>query len=198
MPAAFTRKRERTEAEVKEEILNLLHIHEKQWYGILRSKLPEHYVEDAFGQVSLRLIEVLDQVDARTIKNPTAYIWRMCQNIAIDRLRKAATEARALVRYAALPQPAVEDDYKVLADERQRQMTLMGFLSKVLTERQLVAYVLRHGHDEELTGQEIARALNISYSLARKELSVAQKAVDEALDDPEVNQRLRDLLDDGR
>ncbi|MER6790243.1 sigma-70 family RNA polymerase sigma factor [Streptomyces sp. NPDC000658] len=196
MPAAFSRKRERTEAEVKEEVLSLLRTHETQWYGILRSKLPEYYVEDAFGQVSLRLTEILDQVDARTIKNPHAYIWRMCQNTATDRLRKAAAEARALVRYAALPQPAVEDDYKVFADERKK--ALVGFLSEVLTERQVVAYVLRHGDDSGLTGQEIAQALNISYSLVRKELSVAQKAVDEALDDPEVNQRLRDLLDDGR
>ncbi|MGW7256755.1 RNA polymerase sigma factor [Streptomyces sp. NPDC054834] len=192
---ALAGKRERTEAEAKAEILHRLHTGSRQWYAILRWKLPERYVEDVFGQVTVDLAERLEKIDARTIVNVDAYIWRVCRNAATDQLRRAAAEAVALVRLAALPQPAVDHSDEVLADERK--MITLGFLSEVLTERQAVAYTLRY-YDGGLSGPEIAEALGISHASVRKDLSVAQKAVEEALNDPEVNQRLRSLLEDGR
>ncbi|MFI1293699.1 RNA polymerase sigma factor [Streptomyces sp. NPDC020792] len=191
MPAAFKRKSELTKAEAKEAILQYFVDHTSKWYGCLRSRLPERYVEDCFGKVQLDLTEQLEKIDARTIKVPAAYIWTMCCNVATDQLRKAGSEAKALVRLAALPQPSVvEHDY--LADETRAP--LLGFLTEVLTERQAAAYLLRH--DDGFSGQEVAAALEIKYALARKELSIAQKAIDAALDDPEVNQRLRRLRGD--
>ncbi|MER5524852.1 sigma-70 family RNA polymerase sigma factor [Streptomyces sp. NPDC002677] len=189
---ALVGKRERTEAEAKAEVLHHLAKYRTYWYKILRKNLPERYVDDAYGQLCVKVTERMEAMDARAITNIKAYIARVCANVATDQLRRNATEAGALVKFAALsPEDRVDDPDNLIASERQ--IVLLGFLIEVLTERQSTAYALRHLM--ELKGPEIAVALDISYSLVRKELGAAQEAVDRALDDPEVNKRLRGLLD---
>ncbi|MFC8389894.1 RNA polymerase sigma factor [Streptomyces sp. NPDC057238] len=187
---SFARKREWTAAEAREEILRRLDTRRAHWHGTLRQKLPERYVEDTFGQVCVKITEYVGRVDARTIKDFDGYIATACRNAAVDCLRSAASEAKALVRLAALPETVVDHD-EVVATERQ--VILLRFLTEVLTERQRVVYVLTHVND--FAGKDVAKALGISHDLVRKELSVAQKAVEAALDDEEVRQRLQGLLD---
>ncbi|MDG5807920.1 sigma-70 family RNA polymerase sigma factor [Streptomyces ossamyceticus] len=184
-------KCELTEAEAKAEVVGRLHEDRGYWYGILRKYLPEQHVEDAYGQVCVNITERLEQMDARDIGNVKSYISRACVNVAIDKLRSRAAEADALIKVAMLsPDDRVDDPDHLIANERQ--MVLLGFLRRELTERQSTAYVLRHV--KQLKGPEIADALGIPYTLVRQELSKAQKAVNKALDDPEVNKLLRNLL----
>jgi RNA polymerase sigma factor (sigma-70 family) len=192
LPQVLTGKREQTEAEAKSEVLRHLNERQAYWYSILRKNLPERYVEDSYGQLCVNVTERLEVMDARDIVNVKAYIARVCVNVATDQLRRNAAEAAALVKVATLsPDDRVDDPDNLIASERQ--MILLGFLAEVLTERQSTIYVLRHV--TKLNGPEIALAMNISHDSVRTELKVAQRAVDQALDDPEVNKHLRGLLD---
>ncbi|UXY24885.1 hypothetical protein N8I84_41290 (plasmid) [Streptomyces cynarae] len=186
---AITRKREQTRDEAKAEVLRRLHDRRAHWYGVIRKKAPEHFVEDLYGQASVRITAFIEKNDPRTIKDIDGYIARTCINCAIDQLRRSKAEAEALVRHGA-PAETVHDDDAVVASERY--LLVRKVMAEVLTERQHMAYVLRHV--TKLNSPEIGELLGISHALARKELSAAQKA----LDKEEVKQRLRDLLHEQR
>ncbi|MEU3522068.1 sigma-70 family RNA polymerase sigma factor [Streptomyces sp. NPDC006654] len=179
----ISRKREQTWDEAKAEILRRLHERRPHWYSVIRAKLPEHHVEDVYGQASVRITEFVEENDPRSIKDFDGYIARICINCAIDQLRRSDAEAKALVKHGVPPE-GMDDD--VVADS-DGYLFVRKVMAEVLTERQHRAYVLRHVM--KLNSPEIGEVLGISHALARKELSKAQKA----LDREEVKVRLRSL-----
>ena len=186
---ALTLNREQTEADPAAEVLKRLADHRAYWYAVIRSKVPELYVEDAYGEACVRITENVAKHDPRRIVNIDAYIRRTCINCAIDQLRRKTAEAETLVKLGSMPETLVDDD-AVIASERY--LIVREVLADVLTERQHISYVLRHVF--KLTSREIGERLEISHALARKDLSAAQKA----LDKEEVRHRLRTLLHDAR
>ncbi|MFE9240517.1 RNA polymerase sigma factor [Streptomyces sp. NPDC007007] len=151
--------------------------------------MPDRYVEDVYGQASVRISERLEKIDPLSIKDIDGYIARTCINCAIDQLRRSGREADMLVRLAALPED-VNDHDEVVASERY--LIVREVIAEVLTGRQHLAYVLRHV--KELNAKEIGEVLGISHALARKELSAAQQALDKG----EVKGRLRALVQEER
>ncbi|MEV5049347.1 sigma-70 family RNA polymerase sigma factor [Streptomyces griseoincarnatus] len=184
MLQAVTRKRAQTEEEARVAITARLNDRRAYWYAVIRRRLPERYADDVYGQASLRIAEWLEKYDPRDIDDVDGFIARTCINCAIDELRRLMREAAALVKVDVTPE-AITDD-QVAASHGY--LLVREVMADHLTERQHLVYVLRHV--KELNGREIADTLGISHSLARKELSAAQKA----LDKEEVKERLRKIL----
>lgn len=186
---AITHNRDQTAAEAKAKMLQRLTDRQTYWYAAIRRQVPERYVDDAYGNACVRITEYVAKHDPRTLRNVDAYIAKICINCAIDQLRRTKAEAKTLVKLGTLPETLVDEDTVVTSE---RYLLVREVLASVLTERQHIAYVLRHVF--HLNSLEIGEQLEISHALARKELSAAQKA----LDKEEVRHRLRSLLQDPR
>ncbi len=182
---AIARKREQTQDEARTEVLRRLGDRRAYWHAVIRQRVPGRYVEDVYGQVTVRISAYIAKTDPRTIKDIDAYIATTCVNCAIDQLRRSKSEAAVLIK-VGIPPEGVSDTDEVV--ESEGYLLIRKVMAELLTNRQHLVYVLRHV--KELNSREIGEALGIKPTLARKELEAAQKA----LAKEEVKRRLRSLL----
>lgn len=116
----------------------------------------EDVVQDAY-------VRLAEGGAATDVRHPPAYLFRLVRNLAVDRLRRSALEARhgageAVPESAAAVEPSPED--AALARESLRR--LEAALTELPERTRLVFEMSRVGG---LTSEQIAARLGISVSL---------------------------------
>ena len=112
--------------------------------------------------------------DIRTVRDPHAYVRRVCVNLAASSFRRRAAELRALLRLS--PQRT---------DSAQLPDTSAGFWAEVrrLPRRQAQTVALYYGCDMSIA--EVAEVLDMAGGTVKVHLSRARHALADRLSTPE-------------
>lgn len=135
------------------------------------------HVDDVVQDTFLKLQSIPQE---REIDNPRSYIFRIADNLAMDRLRKDKLETRFFTdddgeqSRDATPSPEIQTDY------RQRLERLSRIID-TLPPRQRQAFVLHKF--EGLSHAEVARTMDISTSAVEKLIMKALLACRTQMDD---------------
>ncbi|MFD9114835.1 RNA polymerase sigma factor [Streptomyces bottropensis] len=177
---------EEAKEKAKEEIMNLLIKHRSHWLALTRRFVRGHQAEDVLQIGIEHIIKILPEVP-HTIKNPGAWITTVLTRRALDELRRADTEARALEKHGVMPETWSDPD---VIEAAEGYLQVRDVLSDVLPDRQHHVYVLVNVG--KYSGDEIAKMLGIKATSVRKDLQKARAV----LETTEVRERLRKRLQD--
>lgn len=125
--------------------------------------IPSSEVDDVIQDSFMKLF-IVSQTE--TIDNPTAFVYKVSRNIAIDRLRKASTFDKV--------KPKIVDDELTsmnIVTQSEKQMILGAINSLPPICRHV--FVLRKVH--ELSHREISERLNISTKTVENHISKGLK-----------------------
>ena len=154
----------------KEEIVQKLYLtYKKELCGFIVGKYSLDYsqAEDIIQTVFVRFTE-FEPVDE--IENPRAFLYKMCSNIAIDRLRHEKVKNKYFDTNSLYEEPYTEIGPEEEIESRQR----LGLITKAMwampsKRRELLAM---KGFDG-LSYAEIARRVGLSETVVRKHISKA-------------------------
>jgi RNA polymerase sigma-70 factor (ECF subfamily) len=124
--------------------------------------------QDLAQETFLRLWE--SRLDLRDVAATTAWLYRTCTRLAIDRLRSPAARVEGSAELAdafARVEPG--------ADERSHHRRLLEELARALPEDELLAAVL--SRVDGLNHQEIGEALDVSERTVRRLLARADARI---------------------
>ncbi|MFI6495304.1 RNA polymerase sigma factor [Streptomyces sp. NPDC050564] len=171
-------------AKQRESVEKIMEGLEKQsatYKNIILTRIDQRYVDDVWGEAQVRMTAHLRA--GHRVKNPAAYMTRVCINCAYDELEKIRKGAEDLIG---------DDDTGVLErtdvpldDSGLMYSDVKTIMAEVLTPRDHRAYVLRFVYG--LNAKEIAEVLDWTHDCVRQALVRA----DRILNRPEVKRRFR-------
>jgi RNA polymerase sigma-70 factor (ECF subfamily) len=150
-------------------------------YAFLRSQLGNaEDAEDVTSQVFMKAYEAYGRFEARQ-ETPTAWLFRIARNAAMDHYRRAGRRERLERAVAREPVPSADPD--VLAEERVLYRELMDALAR-MPARQREVIGLRHSG---LSYLEVGRLMDCSEDAAKMLYHRAVKALRASMPPEEVS-----------